>query len=71
MFFCRMGAGDLDYKQQSQQVDRYTGGLSISYHLSTSPTDLSMVQQALHIGSYCLKDNLSHMFDLWSDIFNR
>ncbi|XP_067935446.1 presequence protease, mitochondrial-like [Watersipora subatra] len=66
----RMGAGDMDYKQQSQQIDRYTGGLSISHHLSTSPLDHSLVQQTLHLSSFCLKNNLTPMFDLWSDIFN-
>lgn len=66
-----MGAGDLDYKQQSQQKERYTGGLSAGLKLITSPYDLNHGKQQLQISSYCLKDNMEPMFKLWSDIFNR
>ena len=66
-----MGAGDLDYKQQSQQIEHYTGGLSTTLNLSTSPHDLNQGKQQIKLSSFCLKDNMQPMFKLWSDIFNR
>lgn len=66
-----MGAGDLDYKEQSQKIDRYTGGLMVSHNLSTCPSDVSHGQQTIHLSSYCLKKNMANMFSLWADIFNR
>lgn len=66
-----MGAGDLDYKQQSQQIEHYTGGLSTSLRLITSPHDLSRGKQQIQLSSFCLKQNMHHMFKLWSDIFNK
>jgi len=66
-----MGAGGLDYKQQSQRIARYTGGLSLSHHISSSPSDLDMVLQAIHLQSFCLKENITPMFELWADIFNK
>lgn len=67
----RMGCGTLDYRQQAQQKDLRTGGMSISTQVTNDSTQLDMYEQGVLLFSSCLERNLPHMFQLWSDIFNR
>ncbi|XP_068427664.1 presequence protease, mitochondrial [Clinocottus analis] len=66
----KMGCGALDYRQQSQQVELRTGGMSVSPLVTPDSTQLDMYEQGVLLYSSCLERNLPHMFQLWSDIFN-
>lgn len=41
----RMGCGALDYKQQAQQMEFRTGGMSVSTHIIPDSTHLDMYEQ--------------------------
>ncbi|XP_045906812.1 presequence protease, mitochondrial isoform X2 [Micropterus dolomieu] len=66
----KMGCGALDYRQQAQQMDLRTGGMSVSPQVIPDSTHLDMYEQGVLLSSSCLERNLPHMFQLWSDIFN-
>ncbi|AWP03603.1 putative presequence protease mitochondrial [Scophthalmus maximus] len=66
----RMGSGGLDYRQQAQQMDLRTGGMSVSTEVIPDSTELDVYEQGVLLSSSCLERNLPHMFELWSDIFN-
>uniref|UniRef100_A0A7N8XF73 Pitrilysin metalloproteinase 1 n=1 Tax=Mastacembelus armatus TaxID=205130 RepID=A0A7N8XF73_9TELE len=66
----KMGCGPLDYRQQAQQMDLRTGGMSVSTQVIPDSTQLDAYEQAVLLFSSCLERNLPHMFQLWSDIFN-
>ncbi|XP_070774904.1 presequence protease, mitochondrial [Enoplosus armatus] len=66
----KMGCGALDYRQQAQQMDLRTGGMSASTQVIPDSTQLDMYEQGVLLASSCLERNLPHMFQLWSDIFN-
>ena len=44
-FFFRMGAGDLDFRQLSQQIELKTGGLSVDFHVADHHTLENTFQQ--------------------------
>ncbi|CAK6968750.1 presequence protease%2C mitochondrial [Scomber scombrus] len=67
----KMGCGALDYRQQSQQMELRTGGMSVSTQVISDSTQLDMYEQGVLLSSSCLERNLPHMFQLWSDTFNR
>lgn len=66
----KMGCGALDYRQQAQQKELRTGGMSVSTQIIPDSTQLDMYEQGVLLSSSCLERNLPHMFQLWSDIFN-
>uniref|UniRef100_A0A665XFA6 Pitrilysin metalloproteinase 1 n=1 Tax=Echeneis naucrates TaxID=173247 RepID=A0A665XFA6_ECHNA len=69
----RMGSGGLDYRQQAQQMELRTGGMSVSTQVIPDSTQLDMYEGkyfGVLLSSSCLERNLPHMFQLWSDIFN-
>lgn len=41
----RMGSATQDYKQQAQQMERRTGGMSVSTRVITDSTHLDMYEQ--------------------------
>lgn len=41
----RMGCGALDYKQQAQQMELRTGGMSVSTHIIPDSTQLDVYEQ--------------------------
>lgn len=67
----KMGCGDLDYRQQAQQMALRTGSMSVSTHVITDSNHLDTFEQGILLSSSCLDRNLPHMFELWSDIFNK
>lgn len=67
----KMGCGDLDYRQQAQQMELRTGGMSVSTQVITDSNHLDTFEQGILLFSSCLERNLPHMFELWSDIFNK
>uniref|UniRef100_A0AAQ6IFS7 Presequence protease, mitochondrial n=1 Tax=Anabas testudineus TaxID=64144 RepID=A0AAQ6IFS7_ANATE len=66
----KMGCGALDYRQQAQQMELRTGGMSVSTQVIPDSTELDVYEQGVLLFSLCLDRNLPHMFKLWSDIFN-
>ncbi|KAM3866382.1 presequence protease, mitochondrial [Diretmus argenteus] len=66
----KMGCGALDYRQQAQQMELKTGGMSVSTQVIPDSTHLDMYEQGVLLSSSCLERNLPDMFRLWSDIFN-
>ncbi|KAK2896068.1 presequence protease, mitochondrial [Channa argus] len=66
----KMGCGALDYRQQAQQMELRTGGMSVSTQVIPDSTELDVYEQGVLLFSSCLDRNLPHMFKLWSDIFN-
>uniref|UniRef100_A0A3Q3WJI8 Pitrilysin metalloproteinase 1 n=1 Tax=Mola mola TaxID=94237 RepID=A0A3Q3WJI8_MOLML len=66
----KMGCAALDYRQQAQQMELRTGGMSVSTQVIPDSTQLDMYEQGVLLFSSCLERNLPHMFHLWSDIFN-
>ncbi|XP_053186415.1 presequence protease, mitochondrial [Scomber japonicus] len=66
----KMGCGALDYRQQSQQMELRTGGMSVSTQVIPDSNQLDMYEQGVLLSSSCLERNLPHMFQLWSDTFN-
>uniref|UniRef100_A0AAX7VRB6 Presequence protease, mitochondrial n=1 Tax=Astatotilapia calliptera TaxID=8154 RepID=A0AAX7VRB6_ASTCA len=68
----KMGCGALDYRQQAQQMELRTGGMSVSTQVITDCNELDTYEQVsgILLSSSCLERNLPHMFQLWSDIFN-
>lgn len=67
----KMGAGERDYKDQSEEIDLKTGGLNVSTHLVEHHQNKDVFEQSILFSSYCLDRNASDMFGLWTDIFNR
>ncbi|XP_071756138.2 presequence protease, mitochondrial [Centroberyx gerrardi] len=66
----KMGCGGLDYRQQAQQMELRTGGMSVSTQVIPDSTQLDMYEQGVLLFSSCLERNLPQMFQLWSDMFN-
>uniref|UniRef100_A0A3B5MT50 Pitrilysin metalloproteinase 1 n=1 Tax=Xiphophorus couchianus TaxID=32473 RepID=A0A3B5MT50_9TELE len=66
----KMGCGDLDYRQQAQQMEMRTGGMSVSTQVIPDCTQMDTFEQGVLLFSSCLERNLPHMFKLWSDIFS-
>uniref|UniRef100_A0A3P9Q126 Pitrilysin metalloproteinase 1 n=1 Tax=Poecilia reticulata TaxID=8081 RepID=A0A3P9Q126_POERE len=66
----KMGCGDLDYRQQAQQMEMRTGGMSVSTQVIPDCTQMDTFEQGVLLFSCCLERNLPHMFKLWSHIFN-
>uniref|UniRef100_A0AAQ5Y5W7 Presequence protease, mitochondrial n=1 Tax=Amphiprion ocellaris TaxID=80972 RepID=A0AAQ5Y5W7_AMPOC len=67
----KMGCGDLDYRQQAQQMEMRTGGMSVSTQVIPDSNHLDTFEQGILLFSSCLERNVPHMFELWSDIFNK
>lgn len=66
----KMGAGNKNYEELAQDVEMYTGGLSVGTHLVSHHTDQDNFELGVTFGSHCLDRNLARMFSLWQDVFN-
>ncbi|CAL8277109.1 unnamed protein product [Lota lota] len=66
----QLGCGSLDYRQQAQQMELKTGGMSVSPLVIPDSAHLDMYEQGVLLFSSCLERNVPDMFGLWSDIFN-
>ncbi|XP_078089031.1 presequence protease, mitochondrial isoform X1 [Mustelus asterias] len=66
----RMGCGNLDYRQQDQQIELKTGGMAASPKILHDNDNLDMYEQGVLFTSLCLDRNLPNMMQLWVDIFN-
>lgn len=45
--FSRMGCGALSYREQAQEIELKTGGLSVSPHITTDDSHLDMYEQVI------------------------
>ncbi|MGH0142639.1 UNVERIFIED_CONTAM: hypothetical protein FKN15_064573 [Acipenser sinensis] len=66
----RLGCGVMDYRQQSQQIELKTGGMSVSPQIIPDATDLDMYEQGVLLTSSSLERNVPDMMRLWSEIIN-
>ncbi|KAM8967302.1 presequence protease, mitochondrial [Pelodytes ibericus] len=66
----KMGCGAYDYREQAQQIERTTGGMSVSPHIVADDSNLDCYEQGLVFSSLCLDRNVPDMMHLWSEIFN-
>ncbi|XP_055521306.1 presequence protease, mitochondrial [Leucoraja erinacea] len=66
----RMGCGNLNYREQAQQIELKTGGLSASPKILQDNENLDMYEQGVLFTSLCLDRNLPDMMQLWADTFN-
>ncbi|XP_060104091.1 presequence protease, mitochondrial [Heteronotia binoei] len=66
----KMGCGALSYREQAQEIDLKTGGLSVSPHITADDSNLDVYEQGVLFSSLCLDRNLSDMMHLWTEIFN-
>ncbi|XP_002750056.1 presequence protease, mitochondrial [Callithrix jacchus] len=66
----KLGCGLLDYREQAQQIELKTGGMSASPHVLPDDSHMDTYEQGVLFSSHCLDRNLSDMMHLWSEIFN-
>ncbi|KAK6492234.1 presequence protease [Huso huso] len=66
----KLGCGVMDYRQQSQQIELKTGGMSVSPQIIPDATDLDVYEQGVLLSSSSLERNVPDMMRLWSEIIN-
>lgn len=60
----RLGTSDQTVEQLEDLIKLKTGGLSVSYHSSPSPTDMFTSTEGISLSGYALDQNVPTMFDL-------
>ncbi|XP_077347236.1 presequence protease, mitochondrial [Lithobates pipiens] len=66
----KMGSGVYNYREQAQQIDLTTGGMSVSPIIVSDDSNLDTYEQGILFSSSCLDRNTPDMMHLWSEIFN-
>ncbi|XP_036136143.1 presequence protease, mitochondrial isoform X1 [Molossus molossus] len=66
----KLGCGVLDYREQAQQMELKTGGMTVSPHVLPDDSHLDTYEQGVFFSSFCLDRNLPDMMHLWAEIFN-
>ncbi|XP_069314745.1 presequence protease, mitochondrial isoform X3 [Eulemur rufifrons] len=67
----KMGCGALGYREQAQQLELKTGGMTVSPHVLPDDSHLDTYEQVgVLFSSLCLDRNLPDMMHLWTEIFN-
>lgn len=66
----KVGARNMDYKQRAEQIERYTGGLSIAPFVQISPSSLNNYHSGFLFSSHALDQNFEIMLSLWDDLFD-
>ncbi|XP_063778219.1 presequence protease, mitochondrial [Pseudophryne corroboree] len=66
----KMGCGVYNYREQSQQMELTTGGMSVCPHIVPDDSNLDTYEQGVLFSSLCLDRNMPDMMNLWSEIFN-
>ncbi|XP_063308713.1 presequence protease, mitochondrial [Pelobates fuscus] len=66
----KMGCGAYNYREQAQQMELTTGGMSVSPHIVSDDSSLDTYEQGVLFSSSCLDRNVPDMMHLWSEIFN-
>ncbi|KAI0884369.1 Metalloenzyme, LuxS/M16 peptidase-like protein [Annulohypoxylon maeteangense] len=60
----RLGTKDMTMEQLEDQIKLKTGGISVSYMSTSSPTDFHQASEGLLLGGMALDRNVPEMFDL-------
>ncbi|KAG8443350.1 hypothetical protein GDO86_011952 [Hymenochirus boettgeri] len=66
----KLGCGVYNYREQAQQIELTTGGMSACPHIVTDDASLDTYEQGVLFSSLCLDRNMPDMMHLWSEIFN-
>ncbi|MEE6467170.1 hypothetical protein FKM82_007157 [Ascaphus truei] len=66
----KMGCGVYNYREQAQQMELTTGGMSVCPHIMPDDSNLDAYEQGVIFSSLCLDRNMPDMMHLWSEIFN-
>ncbi|XP_062955501.1 presequence protease, mitochondrial isoform X2 [Cynocephalus volans] len=66
----KLGCGPLDYREQAQQIELRTGGMTVSPQVLPDDAHLDTYEQGVLFSSLCLDRNLPDMMHLWSEVFN-
>uniref|UniRef100_A0A8I6AJT9 Pitrilysin metalloproteinase 1 n=1 Tax=Rattus norvegicus TaxID=10116 RepID=A0A8I6AJT9_RAT len=66
----KLGCGILNYREQAQQIELKTGGMTVTPHVLPDDSQLDTYEQGVLFSSLCLERNLPDMMHLWSEIFN-
>ncbi|XP_006874805.1 PREDICTED: presequence protease, mitochondrial [Chrysochloris asiatica] len=66
----KLGCGILNYREQAQQIQLKTGGMTVSPRVLPDDSHLDTYEQGVLFSSLCLDRNLPDMMHLWSEIFN-
>nr|XP_045007862.1 presequence protease, mitochondrial isoform X2 [Jaculus jaculus] len=66
----KLGCGILDYREQAQQIELKTGGMTVSPYVLPDESHLDTYEQGVLFSSLCLERNLPDMMHLWTEIFN-
>ncbi|TID27358.1 putative methionine--tRNA ligase [Venturia nashicola] len=61
----RLGTKKMSMEKLEEQIKLKTGGVSIGYHSSTSPTSLDGYEEGLVLSGYALDHNVPAMYDLF------
>lgn len=61
----RLGTNKMSMEKLEEQIKLKTGGVSIGYHSSTSPTSLDGYEEGLVLSGYALDHNVPAMYDLF------
>ncbi|XP_029657289.2 presequence protease, mitochondrial [Octopus sinensis] len=67
----KMGAGIWNYKELSQLIDLYTGGLGCSIFMSNHHTESNSYEQCIRLSSHSLERNFDKTLDLWQNVISR
>lgn len=69
----RMGARDMDHTKLAEQMERFTGGISVSQvlipRINMDGTMTDKFDLGIEMGSYCLERNVENMIDLMTAVY--
>lgn len=64
----RLGTKDKTMEQLEELIKLKTGGIGVSYHSTTSPTDMQSYEEGLALSGYALDRNVPAMYELLQTI---
>uniref|UniRef100_A0A6B2KXD1 Presequence protease, mitochondrial n=1 Tax=Arcella intermedia TaxID=1963864 RepID=A0A6B2KXD1_9EUKA len=65
-----IGSKDMDYRQISQNIEKYAGSFSASNYVLMHPTEPEKWSPRISVLSSALDENLDKTFHLWEQLFN-
>jgi Zn-dependent M16 (insulinase) family peptidase len=66
-----MGTQVRDHRELAHEIELFTGGLSASATLVTSPSNLDSLESHVLFSTMALERNIGHMFELLSEIVTK
>ena len=64
----RLGSRNKSVEELEDQIKLQTGGISMNYHSSTSPTDLIGATEGIALSAYALEDKVPQMYELLAEL---